>query len=53
MTDKYPNLRAFEDLRQQTQGQVTYKPDSVDAADLYSELFGFRQQFRSYYSLME
>jgi hypothetical protein len=49
MTDKYPNIRAFEDLRQQTQGQVTYRSDSVNAAHLPSGLLGFCTIFTSFH----
>jgi hypothetical protein len=51
MTDKYPNARAFEDLRQQTQGQLTYQADSVDAAHLPPALLGFRTIFTSFHHL--
>jgi hypothetical protein len=49
ITDKYPNIRAFEDLQQQSQGQVTYRTDSVDAAHLPCGLLGFRTIFTSFH----
>lgn len=51
LTDKYPNTRAFEILREQTQGQVNYEACSVDAAQLPSHLLGFRTIFTSFHHL--
>jgi hypothetical protein len=51
MTDKYPNIRAFEGLRRQTQDQVTFYPEAVNAANLPTELSGFRTIFTSFHHL--
>ena len=44
-----PEHPAFEDLQQQSQGQVTYRTDSVDAAHLPCGLLGFRTIFTSFH----
>ena len=49
MTDKYPNIPAFEGIRQNTQGQVTFYAESVNAARLPKELSGFRTIFTSFH----
>ena len=51
MTDKNPNIRAFEGLRQQTQHQVTFYAEAVNAANLPTELSGFRTIFTSFHHL--
>ncbi|MDQ1411410.1 MAG: hypothetical protein QOJ41_3145, partial [Acidobacteriaceae bacterium] len=49
LTDKYPNIAAFENARQQTAGQITFYPGFVDAAALPRELTGFRTIFTSWH----
>lgn len=49
MTDKYPNIPAFESLRRETHGQVTFYSESVNAARLPKELSGFRTMFTSFH----
>src|SRR5258708_3515854 len=46
LTDKYPNLRAFQRLAQRG---ITCVPDSVDAAKVPPELKGFRTMFNSFH----
>src|ERR1700704_1362164 len=47
LTDKYPNIEAFENARRRTGGKITFCPGSVDTASLPRELSGFRTIFTS------
>jgi hypothetical protein len=49
LTDKYPNIEAFENARRRTDGKITFYPGSVDAASLPRELSGFRTIFTSFH----
>jgi tRNA1(Val) A37 N6-methylase TrmN6 len=42
LTDKYPNIAAFEHARQASRGTISYCSESVDAARLPRRLQGFR-----------
>jgi hypothetical protein len=49
LTDKYPNIEAFENARRKTGGQITFYSGFVDAASLPRELSGFRTIFTSFH----
>jgi hypothetical protein len=49
LTDKFPNVTAFENARQKTGGQITFYGGFVDAASLPGELSGFRTIFTSFH----
>jgi hypothetical protein len=49
LTDKYPNVTAFENTRQKTGGQITFYGGLVDAVSLPRELAGFRTIFTSFH----
>ncbi len=49
LTDKYPNLRAFENLSAVSEDRITFSPDSVDALNVPGELNGFRTMFTSFH----
>jgi hypothetical protein len=49
LTDRYPNITAFEKAREQSGGQITFYPGFVDAASLPAELAGFRTIFSSFH----
>ena len=49
LTDKYPNVAAFENARRKTDGQITFYPGFVEAASLPRELSGFRTIFTSFH----
>ena len=49
LTDKYPNLSAFESVQRETGGRVTFYPACADAANLPAELSGFRTIFTSFH----
>src|SRR5580704_5980101 len=49
LTDKYPNLRAFQNFRAASENQITFHPDSVDAMKVPPELKGFRTMFTSFH----
>jgi hypothetical protein len=49
LTDKYPNLRAFETMRAASENQVTFCRDPVDALRVPRELGGLRTMFSSFH----
>jgi hypothetical protein len=49
LTDKYPNIAAFENAQRQTGGQISFYRGFVDAAALPRELSGFRTIFTSFH----
>jgi len=49
LTDKFPNLKAFENVRQQTDGAIQFISESVDATDIPDTLHGFRTLFVSFH----
>jgi hypothetical protein len=49
LTDKYPNIEAFENARRETRSQITFYPGLVDAASLPRDLSGFRTIFTSFH----
>jgi len=49
LTDKYPNLRAFQNVRSACENHVAFYPDSVDAMKVPGELQGFRTMFTSFH----
>lgn len=49
LTDRYPNLRAFEYAQIRSQNCITFHPDPVDAMRLPSDLKGFRTFFSSFH----
>jgi hypothetical protein len=49
LTDKYPNISAFESAQKNARGQITFYVQNVDAANLPTELSGFRTMFTSFH----
>lgn len=49
LTDKFPNIEAFESARTETHGRVTGYAESADAAHLPGKLCGFRTMFSSFH----
>jgi hypothetical protein len=49
LTDKYPNLAAFDNLREASANRITFCPRPVDALNVPSELCGFRTMFSSFH----
>jgi hypothetical protein len=49
LTDKYPNLRAFQNVRAASGNHIAFCPDSVDATKVPDELQGFRTMFTSFH----
>jgi hypothetical protein len=49
LTDKYPNLRAFQNVRAASENHIAFYPDSVDAMKVPVELQGFRTMFTSFH----
>jgi len=49
LTDKYPNLGAFQNSRADGENHINYYPGSVDAMNVPRELQGFRTMFTSFH----
>jgi hypothetical protein len=49
LTDKYPNLGAFESVSAASDNHITFYPDSVDATKVPLELKGLRTMFTSFH----
>lgn len=49
LTDKYPNLGAFQNARAASENHITFYPGSVDAMKVPRELKGFRTMFSSFH----
>ncbi|MHB8412062.1 MAG: hypothetical protein ACYDDI_08955 [Candidatus Acidiferrales bacterium] len=49
LTDKYPNIAAFERLHKASQGTIGYCAEPVDAARIPPQLRGFRTLFTSFH----
>jgi hypothetical protein len=49
LTDKYPNLEAFQNVRAATGNRITFYPESVDATKVPRELKGLRTMFTSFH----
>ncbi len=49
LTDKFPNLAAFENLRAAFDDRITFYDKPVDAANVPRELDGFRTMFTSFH----
>lgn len=49
LTDKYPNLGAFAEVKRQAQGGVDFATDSVDATQVPASLPGVRTLFSSFH----
>ncbi len=49
LTDKYPNLGAFEHARTASQNKINFQTDPVDAKRIPAELKGFRTLFTSFH----
>jgi hypothetical protein len=49
LTDRYPNIEAFADVRRRSQGRITFCPDPVDATSVPSPLEGVRTLFNAFH----
>lgn len=49
LTDKYPNLRAFQNVRVSSASHIAFCPYSVDAMRVPGDLAGFRTMFTSFH----
>ena len=49
LTDKYPNLRPFQNVSATSENHIRFYPDSVDARKVPRELMGFRTMFTSFH----
>ncbi|MGA3104815.1 MAG: class I SAM-dependent methyltransferase [Terriglobales bacterium] len=49
LTDKYPNLAAFEKVKKASDGRICFHSGSVDARQVPFELRGFRTMFTSFH----
>jgi hypothetical protein len=49
LTDKFPNVKAFDRAKKLSKGMIDYSPESIDAANLPASLTGFRTIFSSFH----
>jgi hypothetical protein len=49
LTDKYPNLGAFQKLKAEARDRITFCPESVDATNVPGDLKGFRTMFTAFH----
>ena len=49
LTDKYPNLRAFQTIKVASNDRITFYPGSVDAMKVPGDLKGLRTMFTSFH----
>jgi hypothetical protein len=49
LTDKYPNLEAFQSISDSSDHHITYYPESVDAMNVPRALKGLRTMFTSFH----
>lgn len=49
LTDRYPNLEAFQKVRLASENHIAFYPESVDAINVPCELKGFRTIFTSFH----
>ncbi|RDC66510.1 class I SAM-dependent methyltransferase [Adhaeribacter pallidiroseus] len=49
LSDKFPNIPAFELIKKQTHGLITYLPESVDATDVPANFTNFRTIFSAFH----
>lgn len=49
LTDKYPNILAFEKIEKESKGYIDCMKDSIDASAVPAELHGFRTMFASFH----
>ena len=49
LTDKYPNLRAFQNARATSENRIDFYPEPVDAMNVPPELKGLRTMFTSFH----
>lgn len=49
LTDKYPNIAAFQKVQQESGGAITYSAEPVDAARIPAQIAGFRTIFSSFH----
>jgi hypothetical protein len=49
LSDKFPNLAAFEYLQEQSNGQVSYYPQSIDATAVPGKLPGVRTLYTAFH----
>ncbi len=49
LTDKFPNLRAFEHLEKLSQGKITFIAQPIDALDVPNDLNGLRTMFSAFH----
>jgi hypothetical protein len=49
LTDKFPNIAAFERAEQKSRGEISYCAESIDATRIPPRLDGFRTMFTSFH----
>jgi hypothetical protein len=49
LSDRFPNLRAFEALRLRSGGRLGYRPESIDATNVPAHITGVRTMFNGFH----
>ncbi len=49
LSDKFPNLKAFQNIRAESGNRITFRTESIDAKKVPRELTGLRTIFSSYH----
>ena len=49
LTDKYPNIRMFKDIKRLTEGKIDYIEKSIDALNIPKDLTGIRTIFTGFH----
>ena len=49
MTDKYPNIQAFEKIKERSGGRIQYMAEAVDATNVPAHLKGMRTIFSAFH----
>jgi hypothetical protein len=49
LSDKYPNIPAFEDIKKITNGGINYESNSIDATNVPKEIRGVRTMFSAFH----
>ena len=51
LTDRYPNLPRFSSMRDESEGQIDFRSDPVDAQAVPADLVGMRTMFSAFHHL--
>jgi hypothetical protein len=49
LTDRFPNIDAFQCIAAESQGKIAFRTDSIDAKAVPQDLIGFRTMFNAFH----